>query len=188
MNGNAKRSCHFERGQKSEVAIVLSCPGRREQIDQRPASGTTGRNLELLLEKLGLHRSDVTITNAHTGVEYTAGTGRSEASIGEVVENENIKRLSAELEDTRKFVIFCGDRAHAVADLVSLREGTKKVYLPHLGMQGINQIGDDIHGISIHSVANSKIAGDKRSAKIIGRVNTLRRLDVLAQRVYTQIQ
>jgi hypothetical protein len=193
IEANSDRSCHFERGRKSEVAVVLSCPGRKEEKSIRPASGTTGKNLDLLLAKLGplvgipdLARSDVTVTNAFTGVEYKARAGRSEASFAEVRQNDNISRLNAELADISDLVIFCGDRASAVAERVTLHAGAKLVRIPHLGMQGVNQITSDMDGAPILSVADSKIGGDKRSAKKIGRANTSRRIDVLVQRILDQ--
>lgn len=195
IEGNSDRSCHFERGRKNEVAVVLSCPGSREEESIRPASGTTGKNLDLLLAKLGplvgipnLARCDVTVTNAFTRVEYKARTGRSEASVAEVRQEENISRLNAELADISDLVIFCGDRAGVVAERVTLRAGARSVRITHLGMQGINQITHDIDGAPILSVADSKIAGDKRSAKKIGRANTSRRIDVLVQRVLDQMK
>lgn len=195
IQANSDRSCHFERGRKSEIAIVLSCPGSREEENIRPASGTTGKNLDLLLLKLGplvgipdLARSDVTVTNAFTGVLYKARTGRSEASFAEVMKNDNINRLNAELADISDLVIFCGDRACVVAERVTLHSGAKLVRIPHLGMQGVNQITSDMDGAPILSVADSKIGGDKRSAKKIGRANTSRRIDVLVQRILDQIK
>ena len=192
---DVKRSYHFERGQKSQVAIVLSCPGSREELNRRPASGTTGRNLELLLAKLGpgigianLVRDDVTVTNAFTGIEYKARTGRSEASFEEILQGENISRLNSELADIADLVIFCGARANAVAERVSLHAGAKSVCIPHLGMQGINQIAGDVGGAPILSVAESKAAGDKRSAKEIGRDNTSKRIEVLVQLALQQIK
>lgn len=192
---DAIRSCYFERGNKSEVAIVLSCPGRWEERNNRPASGTTGKNLELLLSKLGaligiadLPRSDVTVTNAFTGIEYSASTGRTEASFEEVLQSENINRLNSELADISQLVIFCGTRANAIAQCVSLRVGTKSARIPHLGMQGINQITHDINGAPILSVADSKARGDNRSAKKIGQANTSRRIDVLVQRALEQVK
>jgi len=192
---NASRTCYFEKGRKSEVAVVLSCPGSREERNNRPASGTTGDNLNLLLAKLGpvlgldhLVRDDVTVTNTFTGVEYRRGTGRSEASFEEILRNENIRRLESELADISELVIFCGARANKVAARVSLRIGTKSVCLPHLGMQGINQIKYDRNGVPIFSVANSRAGGDKRSNKIIGQENTSRRIDVLVELALEQFK
>lgn len=191
------RSCHFERGQRNEVAIVLSCPGSREAKNNRPASGVTGNNLKLFLAKLGpligfdnLVRSDVTVTNAFTGVEYKGkgGTGRSEARFEEILQEVNISRLNAELAEISDLVIFCGARATAVSKLVVLRPGTKAACIPHLGMQGINQIAGDVGGAPILSVAESKAAGDKRSAKEIGRDNTSKRIEVLVQLALQQIK
>ncbi len=195
IEANSVRSYHFERGRKREVAIVLSCPGSREEKSMRPASGTTGKNLDLLLAKLGpligiadLARRDVTVTNAFTGVEYKASTGRTEASFAEVRQDDNISRLNVELADISDLVIFCGERAGVVAERVTLHAGARSVRITHLGMQGVNQITHDIDGAPILSVADSKIGGDKRSAKMIGRANTSRRIDVLVQRVLDQMK
>ena len=184
------RSCHFERGHRNEVAIVLSCPGSREAKGNRPAAGATGDNLNSLLGKLGLVRRDITVTNAFTRVEYKGkgGTGRSEARFGEILQGGNIKRLNSELADITDLVIFCGARAEAASKLVVLRPGTKVACIPHLGMQGINQIACDIDGKPILSVTESKAAGDTRSAKEIGADNTSRRLDVLVLLVLQQIK
>lgn len=195
IEANSGRSCHFERGRKSEVAIVLSCPGSREEKSMRPASGTTGRNLDLLLAKLGpligiadLARSDVTVTNAYTGVEYKASTGRTEASVAEVRQDDNISRLNVELADISDLVIFCGDRASVVAERITLHAGARSVRIAHLGMQSVNQITHDVDGKPILPVTDSKTGGDKRSAKKIGQANTSRRIDVLVQRVLDQMK
>lgn len=188
------RKCHFEKGRRNEVAVVLSCPGSREERSNRPASGITGKNLELLLGKLRpvlgyqtLERDDITVTNAHAGIEYQGLTGRSEANSEEILQMENIHRLNAELACISDFVIFCGVRASWIAESITLRQGVKVICLPHLGMQSINQIKQDKDGVPILSVAESRANGNKRSKKEIGRENTLRRIEVLAELAKHQV-
>lgn len=49
-----QNSVHYESGSKNEIAVVLSCPGKKEEkaTPQGPAKGQTGENLATLLEIL----------------------------------------------------------------------------------------------------------------------------------------
>ena len=109
---------HFTRGSETDIAFVLSCPGKHEEAARHPAAGNTGRNLERLLALLGprlgmstLTRTHITIANAWAGVEYQSATGRSEASDDDVKQTGNIRRLADELRHVTKLIVFCGEKA-----------------------------------------------------------------------------
>ncbi len=186
---------HIQIGARKSIAIVFSCPGRHEQIAERPAAKTTGRNLDILLSILSnvLGRSDlirhnITITNAWPRVEYKALTGRSEATENEVITQHNIERLEQELLDVTEFVIFCGDRAKIASHKLLLEKCPKRIYVEHLGTRGLLSIKNDVYGQPIVAAGAQKLAGTKMSKRQIQNENTERRLEVVANEVVKQLQ
>ena len=147
---------HLERGAKNAVAFVFSCPGQKEQEKRKPAAGPTGDNLEEVLcvmrsysydgtENLKCDdwtRENIWITNAWSRVEYEGHTGRSEATIPEILETENLLRLANELRVIENVIVCCGDKAQmAVCCLYSrgcLQNTESIVCLRHLGGQALN--------------------------------------------------
>lgn len=64
-------TAHYEKGTEPKVALVLSCPGEKEENAQKPAAGQTGINLEDLLSilkrdynKLEFQSGLITIANS----------------------------------------------------------------------------------------------------------------------------
>ena len=146
---------HLEVGTSTQVAFVLSCPGRHEQqaCPPAPAKGKTGKNLDELVDLLDanqarsfLRRGRARITNAWRCVEYggCGGTGRSEPNDSEVLDPANLDRLSRELEDIEQAVICCGRKATLavcrLADQGRLRSGVRVAIVPHLGNRGLNSV------------------------------------------------
>jgi hypothetical protein len=181
------RRVHLQVGQENRVAVVFSCPGRHEEVAGCPAARATGRNLELLLSLLGeaLGRSDlgremITITNAWPEVEYPARTGRTEATAKEITAPDNIERLRNELQDVTDFIIFCGDRAKAVAKELKLPHNPKLVYIRHPGLRGLSTINTDRCG--------GRIVAAARKSREMGSRNTARRLEVLVQQILYQLR
>lgn len=168
----------YERGTADRVAFVLSCPGRLEERDHRPAAGLTGRNLDLLLEilraKLGrddLLRGAITIANAWPHIEYQSLTGRSEAEPWELKSIQNVERLESELAHVTGFVVFCGDRARTMRP--HLAGQVKRVEVCHLGGRGLcRSVKVDVRG---------------RPLPRGHRENTRRRLEVIAERICAQL-
>ena len=146
---------HLEVGTSTQVAFVLSCPGRHEQqaCPPAPAKGKTGENLDELVDLLDashtrsfLRRGNARITNAWPGVEYGGhgGTGRSEPDDSDVLAPTNLDRLSNELADIEQAVICCGRKATlAVSRLAAqdrLRSGVRVAIVPHLGDRGLYSV------------------------------------------------
>lgn len=148
---------HLECGVRNAIAFVFSCPGRKEQQECRPAAGPTGDNLEEVLRVMGLYdyddmenlerddwtRENIWITNSWSCVEYKERTGRSEATISQILETENILRLANELGVIENVIVCCGDKAQrAVCCLYNrgkLHCTVKIVSLCHLGNQALNR-------------------------------------------------
>lgn len=199
-----KNSVHYEAGSKNEIAVVLSCPGREEELacPQGPAKGQTGKNLETLLEILtrdyeysGFTRSEICVTNAWDKVEYKKKTGKSEAKLHEILSNKNLDRLAKEVGVIEKLIICCGVNAKAAILSLSkdkkINSNAKIVFLDHLGNQSLNSsIKFALDGSKIKSYSNSvkKPAGETRSLKKIGNENRILRLQVVAKRLNEQIQ
>jgi DNA polymerase len=61
-----------EGSDKSELVLVGEQPGDREDLEGRPFVGPAGRVLDEALEKAGIERSDVYVTNAVKHFKYRA--------------------------------------------------------------------------------------------------------------------
>lgn len=184
---------HFSKGSESDVAFVLSCPGRYEERAGHPAAGNTGKNLQRLLDRLGprislphLVRAHITITNAWSEIEYQEKTGRSEATDAEVNRPDNIRRLADELKHVSTLVVFCGAKAKlACQQLVkhnSLPRTVKIAFAPHPGGLGLNNsIISDIANRPIVEANEQRRRGRLDSVKVIQRENTDLRIEVIVE-------
>jgi len=174
---------HCNQGNREDVAFIFSCPGEKECCLKRPVVGETGKNLDELIERLiesgvvtckenhiascnKICRYDFRITNSWKNVESFKQTGRSEAKIKEVKGDENLERLFGDLEGIEiNCKIFCfGKKAKIAIKELSKKESFKEgdykiIYLPHLGLQSINQI--KVEG------KNSKERKKSRISKIV---------------------
>jgi len=179
-SGNTLTHCH--KGKRKDVAFIFSCPGAKECCLKRPVAGETGKNLDELIKKLDggiineiekcsknkdkICRYDFRLTNSWKDVEFLEKTGRSEATEEEVLNNKNLKRLLFDLRGVKEdCLIFCfGKKAKFAIKELSKKEsfkggGYKIIYLPHLGLQSINQI--EVEG------ENSNKRKEKRISKIV---------------------
>ena len=147
---------HLECGVRNAIAFVFSCPGQTEEQQGRPAAGQTGDNLEEVLSVMRRYsyddtenlecddwiRGNIWITNAWDCVEYESLTGRSEASIPEILETENILRLAYELGAIENVIVCCGDKAQMAVCCLhnqgTLCDTVEIVSLCHLGNQALN--------------------------------------------------
>ena len=186
---------HIQVGKQKRVAVVFSCPGRHEEIAGRPAAGTTGRNLDAILELLckalnrsDLTRSNITITNAWPKVEYKAKTGRSEPTPKEARAPENIERLQEELEGITDFVIFCGEAARAVSQRLQLKLKPRMVYIRHIGLRGMSLINKDVQGERITAADAQISAGCSIGKAEIQAANTGKRLAVVVRSILAQLE
>ena len=147
---------HLSCGARNAIAFVFSCPGQREQEEHRPAAGSTGRNLEEVLriirgynygvsslEHNDWTRENIWITNAWSRVEYSNCTGRREATIREILCDDNIERLANELKDIEHIIVCCGYRAKravsCLRDKGNLRCTVRIISLRHLSNQALNR-------------------------------------------------
>lgn len=181
---------HCEVGSLSHAAVVLSVRGRAEERAGHSAAGVTGTVLAKLGEALALmgsgllrRRGEYTITNAHSGIEYDALTGRSEVSRKEIVEDPaNLQRLAAEIGHITDVIFVCGDRAEWAVEALRaegmLHPEVRIVRLPHLALRSLNQIKVDLLGHPI-------LPGCTRSEQ---RQNTERRVEVVAAGVLAQLK
>jgi hypothetical protein len=185
---------HFSKGSNDSYAFVFSCPGRHEAREMHPAAGTTGRNLETLLEILShqlgqavLTRESVTIANAWSNVEYLEYTNRSEATDTQIRSRSNIDRLASELQHVTEMIVFCGRKANVAFDELRNRESLtypiKVALVDHLGVRGLLSIQQDTQGKPIIAAAEQRRLGRKLALKDIQKENTYQRLEVVAQRI-----
>lgn len=191
--------CHYEKGLQNDIAFVFSCPGAKEKQENKPAAGQTGANLGRLFSILSLKygqktkwsRNDVTITNSWGKVEYKRLTGRTEASVNEVLTSGNLLRLEQEIKGIKKAIICCGDRAiSAVTNLANMKKLdplVKVIEIRHLGFQSLNQIKNDINNMPIYSVNKEKMMGNTKTRKLIGSDNTNKRLEVVAYKIMNDL-
>lgn len=128
------------------VAFVFSCPGQQEKLANQVCAGTTGRNLDVLLEYCNKKRPDVfqsasrhtyTITNASERVHYPSLTGDTEPSNAEIALSENLSRLKGELSGKR-YIICMGAKAYQAVSLANVNG--KVVRSEHLSNMHLNRI------------------------------------------------
>ncbi|MGM7635139.1 uracil-DNA glycosylase family protein [Bacillus sp. Hm123] len=192
---------HYEKGKQDDIAFVFSCPGAIEEMEGRPAAGRTGKNLERLLSILNQEygqainwtRNDITITNAWSHVEYKALSGRTEATVKEVLSAENLRRLSEEIKDVKTAIICSGQRAvtavFTLANEGALNPSVQVVKIRHLGLRSLNQIKEDINGHPIMLIDEAKKAGSStKELKQMGVENTGKRLRVVAQELINELR
>lgn len=168
--------CHYKKGNQDDIIFVFSCPGKYEEKSKEPASGQTGKNLNMLLEILdkeligvtSFKRNDINITNSTTNVEFKARTNRTEATINEVLEEKNLNRLYNEIKNIKKLIICAGKNANLAVDKILEKKSdiiADKVCIEHIGMQSINsKIKKDIKGTEIR---RGEIGNTKKRLEVI---------------------
>jgi hypothetical protein len=140
---------HLQTCAGATTAFVFSCPGQKEEQLGHPCAGATGRNLDLALPKLHAQnpvrfvspfRSAYVLTNSWPAVEYPAKTGRSEATMTEILDNRNLDRLENELRGIAT-ILICGQKArHAVLALQEKNrlQGAQVAVVLHLSPLAVN--------------------------------------------------
>ncbi len=135
-----KVNCNYGKSDVN-IAFVFACPGKFELKNNKVLSGNTGKNLNLLLEKLYewnktifpyKDRYDYLLTNAS---EYVYYSGYPEETCkttlpklrSDVYEKNNILRLCNELKN-KKYVILFGEHA---------RKGVKKSKETGIGVNNL---------------------------------------------------
>ena len=87
-------------------------------------------------------RENIRITNAWSSVEYRKCTGRTEATIGEILCNDNIERLADDLKDIEHIIVCCGYKAQRAVSCLHARGNlqctVRIISLRHLGNQALN--------------------------------------------------
>lgn len=176
-----KTTPHFQKGLENRIAFVFSCPGSHEAEKGYPAAGRTGKNLELLLEKMNewtatddWKREKITITNAWDKIEHIGKTGRTEASDAQIMQSDNLARMVRELAHVEHIIIASGKKAEKAVKAIEhgLKANVIVIVIRHLGMQSINQIQTDVKG-------NALKTGEKG--------NTAQRMEVVALELYKNI-
>ncbi|MEV3816263.1 hypothetical protein RI537_09055 [Aeromonas salmonicida] len=180
----------YESGSELKIAFVFSCPGRMEKNAKKPAAGKTGENLNYLLSKLetaysltDFKRGKITIANAWNNVEFKGegGTGRSEATLSEVINIANLDRLGKELQCITDYIVCGGVNAEKAVSILlfagKLNSSCKVINIPHLSTRGLcASIISDENGNKILSKKNGSTT------------NTLhQRLDSVAKEINSKV-
>jgi uracil-DNA glycosylase len=170
---------YYKENEKKSIALIFSCPGNKEKEECKPCAGTTGKNLNVLIDILnGLSpsvfppsRIDYHINNAWDKVESIKITGKTVASNSDILEKSNLNRLEIELKNS-KIIICFGKKSLMVInhlkDNKQLPSGALIIKSRHLGMQSINQIQNDFNDIKL---------------KIGEKSNTKKRLNIIAKEI-----
>jgi len=146
------QSASFNKGEYSNVAFVFSCPGQEEEKCGKPVAGSTGKNLEQILERLrnekpfqnySSSRYDFRIVNAWYQVEYKFKTGRSQAKDSEITKSENLDRLKSELENITDYIICFGKKAEIAIEAIYPKSIKKPIIIKtiHISPNWLNQRG-----------------------------------------------
>ncbi|EFI67586.1 hypothetical protein BFZC1_15525 [Lysinibacillus fusiformis ZC1] len=177
--------CYYESGSSNEVTLVFSCPGQKEMKLKRPAAGTTGTNLDIVLKYLNNYkgiewnRENITITNSWPNIEYIKFTGRSEATKHEITHSDNLERLYDDIKDTTKYIICFGENANYAVNQINQNLLASIISARHLSSRNLNaNIKEDING--------NKII--KSTTDIEKEKNTKARLEVVAKEIKEAIE
>lgn len=179
MDGIVNRIVDYQKGKSdNDIAFMFSCPGQKEMQNGAPCQGTTGENLNIVIEKLHnlapntfkyTNKEDYMITNASNKVHFQSLTNDTEASTAELLDPENIKRLKNELKG-KKMVICCGDKANEV-----IKEVNPKIKVinceDHFGSQKLNR----------------KYPNSMFSPELTANQRREARLDIVANSIFSQI-
>ena len=129
----------------NNVAFVFSCPGRKEKECKHVCAGTTGDNLQILIEELytiipekfpSSNKDDYYITNASDKVHYKKLTGDTEATIDEIKEPQNLNRLKEEL-DNCDIIVCMGNKASAAVSMIQTH--AQVIQGTHLSNSNLNR-------------------------------------------------
>lgn len=131
------------------VAFMFSAPGTHEAQRGRPVAGATGTNLSIGLEFLHAARPDLfpsldrynyRIANAYAKpLSLALGSGRSEASDREILENGNIDRVITDLNGCN-LVVLCGGKARLLSAEIERQLGCRTLTCTHTSTRGISRL------------------------------------------------
>lgn len=187
MNQNnitLKNSSHLNIGKNNKVAFVFSCPGKSEIGQGKPVSGSTGVNLDTLIQILRNEynllsffdsscRYDYRITNASSSLHYKKFDKRTEPTCSELQQECNLSRLKNELCGFNVIIAF-GNKAVCAVKMAIPSKKIKLIETIHLSFQSINnKISRDINGQCICKGKN----------KVECQNNTHKRLTVIANHI-----
>lgn len=143
-----KTTAYFNHGcENIKIAFMFSCPGQKEETNNRPVTGVTGENLDILLGMLNqknptlfpyADRYHYRITNAWSQIEYKAKSGRTEAKLSEIKNPLNIQRIREDIQGM-DYVIFFGKSAQAANKYLNL-DGVKVIFSRHTSFQSLNRM------------------------------------------------
>jgi uracil-DNA glycosylase len=146
------QSASFNKGEYSNVAFVFSCPGQEEEKCGKPVAGSTGKNLEQILEHFrnekpfqnySSSRYDFRIVNAWDTVEYKKKTKRTQATVSEIKDSKNLARLKSELENITDYIICFGKKAEIAIEAIYHNSIKKPIIIKtiHISPNWLNQRG-----------------------------------------------
>lgn len=130
-------------GTFNDVCFIFSCPGEKELNANRPCAGTTGKNLDILINEAAVlsptifksyNRYDYFIGNSSTIVHYKKFDGRTEPKDIEL-EKENDVLKSFIIKSGCKNIILFGKKAQKAYELTKIT--TNSINMPHLGFFGL---------------------------------------------------
>lgn len=147
------KECHYNKGIKTDIALVFSCPGKKEENQSRPISGQTGKNLDYFLTRLSeklkfefKNRYDLRITNSVKTVYYKNSTSnKTEPTTYEIKDENNLIRLYNELYDIEGFILCFGKKAELALNEIQKNSDfklkTNKIFtVRHLSNSSLNRI------------------------------------------------
>lgn len=169
-------------GNNSKVCFVFSCPGRHELINNKILCGSTGENLNTLLEFLNKYlpklfpwteRYKYDLLNATSVVHFRGLDDKTEGSKEEIFENKATFEEYVKSNKNLKYAILCGQKSKELKKIF----GEKCIYSKHLSLMSLNHIDKDIDGkeISAEDINDSKERTKKRietiAKNIVNQIN-----------------
>jgi hypothetical protein len=167
--------------EKSNLCVILSCPGEEELIEQKVCAGETGENLEYILSSVSkqislippydfelnppvAQRYNYTIINSVDDV-YFRKYNDSEAEKEEIEKEANVKRVQCAIEKLKhlKYILICGDNANIIYQKIKASHSTevKTAKVCHLGWVGLRNEYKNCHK-DLKSISSGKERDEKR--------------------------
>lgn len=118
-NAECNSSSYWAGDEANKIVLMFSCPGRFEDNENKPVQGTTGKNLDAVLEIL--HDKSPTlfptsdryfyrIINSSDEIHYKLKDNKTESKNSTIVNSRNIQRIEQSINNKIMIIAF-GEKA-----------------------------------------------------------------------------
>ncbi len=128
----------------NNIGFCFSCPGQKEAENGAPCQGVTGKNLNIILQTLNEkapsvfkynNKENYLITNSSDIPHYKKLTNDTEASLSELMNPDNLKRIKEETKGLDTILCF-GENAKKT--IQAARPDAKVISVEHPSTRNLN--------------------------------------------------